>query len=152
MHSWNLFFFVFSGSFDYRFCEGKQKPVHFVDFSSDRAIKGVIYSPHFGSFGKAGDSELCELNIITNVKGQYYSITYLELITTKDDMSPALCLLDLIAGNDIVEGNCNKAKVRSGVTGITLELNNISQPLLPTFNISYKGRSLKCQRRFWKLW
>ena len=114
----------------------------------DRAIKGEIYSPHFDSYGKAGDSETCELNITINVKGQYYSITYLELITPKDDMSPALCLLDLIAGIGIVEGNCNKAKVQSGLTGITLRLNDISQPLLPTFNISYKGRSLKCQRRF----
>ena len=103
----------------------------------------MIFSPNYdtGSYGKAGNSEACELNIETHINIHHHSLTTFKQITHEDNISRGgLCLLDRLtgSGDEKVDGNCKRAKVQSGVQGITLKLNNQSQHQ-PSFHIKYEG-------------
>ena len=105
---------------NYMFCDGYEP----TGSTSDSRIKGVIFSPNYGtggSCGKAGNSEVCQLNIKTHINGHHHSLTTFELITHEDNISGGLCLLNMFAGSgdEIVDGDCQRAKVQSGLQGIT---------------------------------
>ena len=124
---------------NYMFCDGYEP----TGSTSDSWIKGVIFSPNYdtGSYGKVGNSEVCQLNIKTRINGHHHSLTTFELITHEDNISEGPCLLDMLtgSGDEIVDGDCHEAKVQSGPQGITLKLNNQSQHQ-PSFHIKYEGK------------
>ena len=124
---------------NYAFCDGYEP----TGSTSEKRIKGVIFSPNYGtgSYGKVGNSEVCQLNIKTLINGHHHSLTTFELITHEDKSSGGLCLSDMLTGNgdEIVDGDCQRVKVQSGLQGITLKLNNRSQHQ-PSFHIKYEGK------------
>ena len=130
-------------STNYTFCDGYEP----TGSTSDSRIKGVIFSPNYdtgGSYGIAGNSVVCQLNIKTPINRHHHSLTTFEMITHEDRSSGGPCLLDMLtgSGDQIVDVDFQQAKAQSGSQGITLKLNNESQHQ-PDFHIKYEGKSLK---------
>lgn len=115
---------------NYTFCDGYREAFHSNGSNSNRFLEGMIFSPNYdtASFGKTDVSDECELHIGTDIKGHYSSLVTFELMRESDDTNNDLCLLNMILGNKIIDGDCQAAKVQSGPDGITLLLNEQSQP------------------------